>query len=253
MNTENIVRLIEEMVQTPVGRLVADGPHRASVLEKHGIDYCCGGRRALSDACRERGLSTTDVARELLWADAARQMIDTPCSTMDWNHAPLSELCDHIERTHHDYLRAQLPRISGLTQKVADAHGESDIRLVALRLVFERFRAELMEHTEKEEVILLPWIRTLEMDGVSVGGPAIGVDELIAEHDDAGEALRSMRELTDDFNPPDTACNTYRALIAALSELEADMHQHVHKENNILFPRALEERKRHESGNKAAV
>lgn len=253
MKSKNAAALVAKLVETPVGRLVAEGPHRARLLEEHGIDYCCGGRRTLNDACQERGLIANDIARELLWADMARTMA---VPTTDWNRASLSELCDHIERTHHEYLRTALPRITYLMEKVAAAHGETDRRLLSLQHLLARFREDLETHTLKEELVAFPWVRRLEVtdqDGGSVASAAVPFEVLMAEHDDAGEALRQMRALTDDFTPPDTACNTYRALIAALSELEADMHQHVHKENNILFPRALELQKSRDAKERSAA
>lgn len=254
MNTVNIGERIGEMVEIPVGQLVATGPHRAAILEKWGLDYCCGGKRTLAEACRERSLSADDVARELLGADTAREAAgETIAPETDWNSAPLSDLCDHIERAHHDYLRANLPRIATLTMKVAAAHGSTDERLQALHALFLQFQNEMENHTLKEDRIVFPWIRVQEKQSGTLGNIAVPIEVLRAEHDDAGEALRVMRVLTDNYTVPVTACNTYRALIAALVELEADMHQHVHKENNILFPRALENWKQQDLRNKTAT
>jgi regulator of cell morphogenesis and NO signaling len=252
MNGLDRTERISQIAETPVGTLVVEGPHRSRLLEERGIDYCCGGRRTLEQACRERGLRAAEVAAELLREDETRDRMPEPLPGTDWSRAPLTELCAHIERTHHDYLRAALPRIASLTEKVAAAHGSADCRLVSLHTHFAHFRAELEAHTRKEETVLFPWIRSLEAVEPD-GGPTFGaccctvcgdvaepIQVMLAEHDDAGAALRRMRALTDDFTPPPYACNTYRALLAALTELEADMHQHVHKENNILFPRALE-------------
>ncbi len=240
MDGVSIADRITEMGGMSVGRLVAEGPHRAHLLEKWGIDYCCGGRRTLDEVCHERALTTAKIVRELLQVDAIMQEV---VPTTDWNRASLCELCDHIERTHHDYLRKSLPRIDNLMEKVVAAHGSADERLMTLQSLFAQFRDELDMHTQKEEQILFPWVRILEVtakDGTTVADAAVPIETLLAEHDEAGGALRRMRTLTDDFVPPETACNLYRALMKALAELEADMHQHVHKENNILFPRVLD-------------
>lgn len=220
-----------------VGQLVAEQPARSRVFEQFGIDYCCGGRKILSAACAEKNLDTKAILRQLEASDVA-----APVAQIDWTQASLTELCDHIERTHHDYLREALPRLTALTTKVAEAHGAHNGRLLVLRDLFTQFRAELELHMVKEEGILFPLCRAMENETTrptfhcgSVQNP---IRVMIAEHDDAGEALATMRALTDDFIPPTNACNTYRAMLQALEELEGDMHQHVHKENNILFPKA---------------
>ena len=224
-------------VQDTVGQLVAARPTRSAVFERYGIDYCCGGKKPLREACEEHGLDVGGVVRSLLENDA-----ETPEETVDWTTAPLGELADHIVVTHHDYLRAVLPRLSALTEKVAQAHGDRRPELKTVAEVFAAFREELEQHAWKEENVLFPLIKRLEAaDGPvrshcgSVNNP-IRVMEM--EHDAAGEALARMRALTHDYTAPDDACNTYRAMLAGLEELEADMHRHVHKENSILFPRA---------------
>lgn len=220
-----------------VGQLVAEQPARSRVFEKLGIDYCCGGKKPLAEACATRGLETDAVVRDLTACDAA-----APGPEEDWTKAPLTELANHVVRAHHDYLREALPRLTMLTGKVANAHGANDPRLIELRDVFAGFREELEEHMAKEEMILFPLIRKMDSADTrpkfhcgSVQNP---IRVMLAEHDDAGQDLEKMRRLTDGFSAPATACNTYRAMLQALEEIEADMHQHVHLENNIMFPRA---------------
>lgn len=227
-----------ETAETAVGRLVAEQPARSRVFERFGIDYCCGGKKTLAAACEAKGVELEAVAREL---EALDQV--TPAPEVDWTRATMTALADHIERTHHDYLKEALPRLSTLTEKVANAHGAKDSRLFDLRDLFRSFREELETHMWKEEQILFPLIR--KMDGADVmpafhcGSVENPIRVMLAEHDDAGEALASMRRLTDDFTAPDGACGTYRAMLAALVELESDMHQHVHLENNVLFLKAV--------------
>jgi regulator of cell morphogenesis and NO signaling len=227
-----------------VGGIVAERPSRALVFERLGIDYCCGGRKPFAVACAEKGLSPSDVLREVAASDAAEAAQDR-ASEMDWTRAPLGKLCDHIIHQHHAYIRRALPRVSELTRKVADAHGDWDERLLTVRDVFAAFRAEMEGHTIKEEVVLFPLIRRLDdPDAASAESVGPGVSAPIArmttEHDDAGAVLAQMRALTDGYAPPQGACPTYRALLDSLFELEADTHRHVHLENNVLFPRALE-------------
>lgn len=223
-----------------VGELVVERPARSRVFEQFGIDYCCGGKRSLEDACTRKGLDAQGVIDELEHADRVQQDLD---EGPDPSVMSLAELADHIERTHHNFLKTELGRIDQLTTKVAQAHGQRDPRLVELLGVYRAFREELMMHMHKEEQILFPLIRSME--GGERAAPAHcgsiqnPIRQMEAEHDDAGGALEAMRELTEGFTPPEDACNTYRAMLDALSHLERDMHAHVHKENNILFPRAV--------------
>lgn len=226
-------------LETTVGQLVAAIPARARVFEKHRIDYCCGGKLPLAEACARRGVDPETVLAELATVDAG-------CSgdaSVDWTAAPLSELADHIVATHHAYLRAELPRVGAMAARVEKVHGEHAPEVIELHRVFAAFRAELEEHANKEEQVLFPWIRRMEHgDGsspmpFSVANPIRCMEH---EHDNAGAALDKMRALTNGWQPPSDACNTWRVLYASLEAIEADMHVHVHKENSILFPRALE-------------
>jgi regulator of cell morphogenesis and NO signaling len=156
----------------------------------------------------------------------------------------LTQLADHIEATHHAWLRQEFPRLTQMTEKVASVHGHSDQRLASVAAIFAALRAEMESHMFKEERILFPLIRQLEASGSAAhshcGTIANPIRVMEMEHDSAGGAVGEMRTLTDGFTPPAGACNTYRAMLDTLRQLEADLHQHVHKENNVLFPRALE-------------
>ncbi|HLK60406.1 MAG TPA: iron-sulfur cluster repair di-iron protein [Chthonomonadaceae bacterium] len=222
--------------QDTIGRLVAERPGRSRIFERWGLDYCCGGKKTLEDACNEKALNLADLLSDLRKSDASPSEPAT-----DWLAAPLGALADHITTTHHAYLREALPRLTFLTEKVRDAHGGRHPELIELAATFAAFRSELEQHMVKEERVLFPLIKQLEaaetlpaMHSGSVNHPIRAME---TEHDDAGAALATMRRLTLDFTPPPGACNTYRAMLDALAELEADMHRHVHKENNILFPR----------------
>lgn len=216
-----------------VGQLVAEQPARSRVFERWGIDYCCSGKKALSEACAVKSLDADAVLRDLEASDTGAEP-----PAFNWNEEPLPRLCDDIVQTHHAYLWENLPRLSGLTARVAERHGGRDPRLVELSELFESFRTEMEGHMDKEEQVLFPAIRSLEAgaSGAGLQGP---IRAMLAEHDNAGADLEKMRLLTDGFAPSAEACNTHRAMLHGLAELEADMHQHVHKENNILFPRTL--------------
>ena len=222
-----------EMLEQPVGQLVAEKPARSQVFERWGIDYCCGGKKPLAEVCQTKKLDREAIVRDLEASDA----VPTPDET-DWNQQSLTKLCDHIVAAHHDYLREALPRLSVLIGKVAERHGAKDRRLVSLRALFQSFSAEMLAHMGKEEQILFPSIRLLEAGGSAtrVLGP---IEVMLAEHDHAGADLEEMKSLTDGFAPNPEACNTWRAMLQGLSDLNADTHVHVHKENNILFPRAV--------------
>lgn len=223
---------------TPAGDWVAQYPQTARTLEELQIDYCCGGDRSLAEACDEQGLDADAVAARL--ADAASQ--SSAEMQPDWTTDSPTTLCDHIEATHHAFLRQELPRLTQLVEKVADVHGDNHAELHQLRAVFAELRAELEPHMMKEEQVLFPAIRQLEQAASApqfpFGTVANPIRMMEHEHDIAGNALKRIRNLTADFTPLDDACNTCRVMLDGLQKLEADLHQHIHKENNILFPMA---------------
>lgn len=225
--------------QNSVGQWVSAHPRTARVFEDLKIDYCCGGGKSLAQACGDNRLDPAEVFERL------QQALADPfaASDVNWSQAKLTDLCDHIEQTHHAYLRFELPRLTGLIAKVSDAHGKANPKLSQLQQVFAELRAELEPHMFKEEQVLFPAIRQIERGGppppFAFGTVANPIRMMEQEHDHAGDALARIRELTDGFVIPADACNTYRAMLDGLRELEEDMHQHVHKENNILFPRAV--------------
>ncbi len=221
-----------------VGDLVAERPSRSRIFEKYAIDYCCGGSRSLADACRDAGVDAVSLGAELADSDAEATETGT-----DWTRASLDALCEHLVATHHVYLRAELPRIAALAEKVAAAHGERHAELLEVRDLFRAFEEEMYAHLMKEEQVLFPLVRQLELGardgGFHCGSIANPIRVMIFEHDSAGAALARFRALTSGFRAPEDACGSYLALLDALRELEADTHQHIHKENNVLFPRVL--------------
>ncbi len=227
-------------IESTVGQLVAERPARARVFEQVGIDYCCGGKKAFATACQEKGLDARTVATML---DAASE---TPQADRfaDAKAMTLTQLADHIEATHHEYLRRELPRIQTLLTKVVNAHGQRHPEVLEVQETFTAFTEEIASHMMKEERILFPAIRALDGSpngqAFHCGSLANPIRQMESEHDSAGEALARFRQLTRDYSTPGDVCNTYRALMDALADLEQDMHQHVHKENNILFPRTIE-------------
>ncbi|MGE0376543.1 MAG: iron-sulfur cluster repair di-iron protein, partial [Planctomycetaceae bacterium] len=219
---------------TPVGQWVTECPRTARVFENLQIDYCCGGGKSLKEACALRHLDPSDVISLLHQTIADTASVDANNSSQpDWAHASLTELCDHIEQTHHAYLKAELPRLTLLLQQVAGAHGARHAELYSLQDVFSRLRSELEPHLFKEEQILFPAIRQLEQSvGHSrfpFGSIANPIRKMEHEHDQAGQALQEIRDLTGNFTVPEDACNTWRVMCDGLRNLEADLHQHIHK------------------------
>jgi regulator of cell morphogenesis and NO signaling len=227
-----------------VGNIVRERIGAARVFERFGIDYCCGGDVPLEAACRQSGVGVDEVCTALEEEASALPEAGEP----DWATLSLTELADDIVARHHTWLRSELPRLGGLIDRVLDAHGANHPELNELRDVFAALQNELYSHMMKEERVLFPIIRQLEearAQGLgsiqfhcgSVNNPIRVMEH---EHDDAGAALRRMRELTGGFQPPEDACESYRALLAGLQDLETDLHLHIHKENNILFPGAAD-------------
>lgn len=229
-------------IQRTVGQLVTERPARSRVFETLQIDYCCGGKRPLAEACAKRGIDTADVIDLLRQADAAAD--EDSDGVVDPDSLSLTDLADHIEQVHHDYLRTELPRLDAMTERVHRVHGEKEPRLGDVRRAFCALRDELTSHMMKEEQILFPVVRQLEQSDGPVsfhcGTIAAPIRQMESEHEHAGDALATIRTATEDFEPPEWACNTYRAMLDGLHQLERDMHVHIHKENNVLFPKALE-------------
>lgn len=223
-----------------ISELVTEFPGRSRVFEEMGIDYCCGGKKALSAVCSERGIDVNDIIRRL---DATKPEPGI-ADEKDYTTMRLGELADHIVDTHHAYLKRELPRLMQMAQRVAKVHGGSDVRLIEVNDVLAGLVSEMNAHMMKEEMILFPAIKMIEasktMPILPFGSIANPIRAMEFEHDSAGSGLSQMNVLTDGYAPPDWACNTYRALLDGLHVLESDMHQHIHKENNVLFPRVIE-------------
>ena len=218
-------------------------PASIRVFEKFGIEYCCGGRKPLAEACAVKDIDV-DTVLAALEAAACNENV----GVKDWTKESLAHLTKHIVATHHAYCRDELPRLSGLAMKVVKVHGGTNPELSLIRTKLAELAEELTDHLAEEEVVVFPMIVKLEAEKVSSGvEPAescVSVGNplamLIQEHDNAGVLLAEIRSLSRDFNAPEYACSTYHAFFEGLKEFERDLHRHVHLENNILFPRAVE-------------
>ena len=234
-----------------VGEVAVVFPGTIRVFEQHHIDYCCSGDQSIAQACAKQGLTVDAVIGELRRAsqvEDSRYTGETPeANVPNWAETSLTELVYHILGTHHQYLARELPRLRQMLSKVIDVHGdEHPESLTPLGQVFDALEAELASHMMKEERILFPLIQDMEttkekgtpLPEFGCGSVNNPIRVMEHEHDNAGNALLEIRRLTDDYTPPEDACNTYRALFRGFHALEQDLHQHIHLENNILFPRA---------------
>ncbi len=214
-----------------VGSLATEHPQATRVFSRYGIDFCCGGGRSLEEVCGEKGIDVGRIVQEI-----ERELDAAEAPEQRWDTQPSDRLIEHILSTYHRPLDEELPRLESMASKVMEVHRDKDPeRLAAIRQVYLGLKAELESHMMKEEQILFPMI--LNGQGAMAGGP---ISVMEHEHESAGAALRRLRELTDNYSVPAEACNTWRALWQGLEALEQSLHQHIHLENNILFPRALQ-------------
>ena len=207
--------------QTHLSELATDIPSATRIFHRHRLDYCCGGKRPLADACAEQGIDADALLAEIL---ATTLPGEAPLR----NRTP-DEIAAYVVERFHEPLREDLPRLTEMARKVERVHGDKPGCPLGLGDHLDTWSTSLLEHLDKEEQLLFP----------SLGSPGLGiVAALMREHDDHAEALSRNRELTDDMTPPQHACTTWRALYTGLDQLERDLMEHVHIENNVLFPRA---------------
>jgi regulator of cell morphogenesis and NO signaling len=226
-----------------VKELAIEVPGATRVFDKLGIDYCCGGGKTLGDACAAAGLESDEVVRRL---EAASQVKSETAERKKWPEQSLAALIDFIINKHHVFTTQELDRVHVLLAKVRSVHAERHPELLKIEGLFNSLKADLTLHMKKEEMILFPYIIELE-EAVSSGkrppSPMFGtvknpVRMMRMEHDTAGEILRDIRQLSSDFAVPADACISFQTLYEAMAALEQDLHQHIHLENNVLFPRA---------------
>ncbi|HEU0110018.1 MAG TPA: iron-sulfur cluster repair di-iron protein [Flavisolibacter sp.] len=226
-----------------LGQIAAKDLRKAQVFKKYGLDFCCGGKKTVKQACAEKGLDVTKVEQELQQAD---QLPSTrPLPYGDWS---LDFLADYIVNTHHLYVKKNLPDIKAYAEKVTKVHGNHHTELVRIRQLVEDINTELLAHMVKEERILFPYIKELELaknDRKSLNAAHFGtvqnpISMMEMEHENVGQNLETIRELSNNYSLPEDACASYSMLYRMLDEFEEDLHLHIHLENNILFPKALE-------------
>lgn len=238
-----ITRVTKEEKVATMGEMVAEDFRKAEVFRKYGLDFCCGGKITVQKACEKKGIDYKAVERDLEMLNK-----NTGSRNENFNEWELDFLCDFIVNNHHKYVSDSLPMLLEYSAKVARVHGEAHPETIDIAHFFKNVAEELMSHMPKEENVLFPYIKqlvTAKKSGTKVQRPSFGsivnpINTMEAEHLAAGDDLERVHELSDNYQPPASACNTYRVLYAKLAEFEKDLHQHIHLENNILFKKAIE-------------
>ena len=226
----------EKYTNITIGELVTKDFRTASIFKNAGIDFCCGGNKSLSQACKEKGIDKVEILNELM----SLEQIPSDGS-QNFNEWDLGFLCDYIRNTHHKFVLRTLPELIYYTQKIATVHGDHHHELKDIEALFARINDELREHLTKEEEVLFPAIK----EAVSNAGSGLKslilseISRMKGEHDAAGTAMDKINEISNHYRVPEDGCNTYQLTYKLLEKFEDDLHVHVHLENNILYPKAL--------------
>jgi regulator of cell morphogenesis and NO signaling len=219
-----------------IGQIVADDYRAAEIFKKAGIDFCCGGNKTLEAACEEKNADASFILSQIKELE-----LTTPGQHLDFKNWDLGFLSDYIVNTHHKYVLKNLPQLVQYTQKIADVHGENHPELAKVASLFYQINAELLQHLKNEEEVLFPAIKEALKSDSSDARATIKseIERMGGEHEFAGGAMDTINEITNGYLVPADGCNTYHVTFKLLEEFEDDLHTHVHLENNILFPKAL--------------
>lgn len=234
---------MENTREKTISEIVANDYRAAQVFKNHSIDFCCKGNRSVAEACEEKNIDANKLLEEI---EQVKQ--DKPSSTTDFKKWPLDLLADYIEKTHHRYVEEKLPILKQYLQKLCQVHGDRHPELFEITEEFNMSAGELAAHMKKEEFILFPYIRKMakSQEGKTpLSAPNFGtvqnpVQMMMDEHTTEGDRFEKISKLSNKYTPPADGCNTYRVTYALLKEFEEDLHLHIHLENNILFPKAIE-------------
>lgn len=231
------------LTEKTVSEIAVERPQSIRVFEKFGIDYCCGGAKPLEEVCMKLGVTADSV----LDAIAKLELKAGSDDLHDWATSSMETLVNHIINKHHEYVRQEIPRLEKLLEKVEAVHGKNHPQISTVRSLFAELATEMTSHMMKEEEVLFPYVVRMEKS-IEEGKPAPPAffgsvrnptASMMQEHEAAGQLLQDIRKNCDDFNVPADVCTTFRAMYQGLEDFERDLHQHIHLENNILFPRAL--------------
>jgi regulator of cell morphogenesis and NO signaling len=229
--------------QLTIGEFVASDFRVASVFSKHNIDFCCKGNRTLDEVCQAKGLDKNQIENEINTILNSKNE-----NGIDFKSWPLDLLIDYIEKTHHRYIEEKTPMILQFLDKLCKVHGDRHPELFDINILFKIGAGALAQHMKKEELILFPFIKKMLnalKENISIEQSPFGTVEnpiamMMDEHENEGERYRKISELTNNYTPPADACSTYKVTFSMLQEFEQDLHKHIHLENNILFPNAIE-------------
>lgn len=225
-----------------VGELVAADYRTAAVFKQHDIDFCCKGNRTIEEVCNKAKLDKEQLIEEL--NQLAKKSNNSTTDFASWD---IDLLADYIEKKHHRYVEQKIPELKTYLNKIAKVHGQRHPELIEIEQLFTASAHELLQHMQKEESILFPYIRTMasreQHERPHFGTVQNPIKMMMHEHDNEGERFRKIAALSNDYTPPADACTTYNVAFAMLKEFEEDLHLHIHLENNILFPRAIKAEK----------
>ncbi len=226
-------------VTQAVGKIVAEFPQAAEIFKKYKIDFCCGGDKQLAVAAKELNLDEKSVLEELNQVYTLMAKQDNWSEEVDWRQQSLSQLVNHIINKHHLYLQQEMPLISEFITKILRVHGANHSELSKIHNLFHVLKLELDQHLIKEEEILFPLIKEYEKNPSSqlLANVQKQIDTIENEHEQAGDIIKELRQITNDYTLPADACTSYRLAYQKLEEMESDLFQHIHLENNILHPR----------------
>jgi regulator of cell morphogenesis and NO signaling len=224
-----------------IGDIVTANYKYAQVFKNVGIDFCCNGNRTIEQACEKKGIEATDILQQLQKLDVVNNSIT------DYNSWPLDLLADYVVKKHHRYVEQKTLEIKPYLNKIVKVHGAQHPELAEVEALFNASAGELAQHMKKEELVLFPYVAKLVQaqqnhtkTTAHFGTVQNPIQMMMAEHDTEGERFRKIAELTNNYTPPADACNTYIVTFGLLKEFEDDLHMHIHLENNILFPKAIE-------------
>jgi len=233
---------MESIKNKTIGEIVAKDYRTASIFEKHSIDFCCNGDRNLLEACESKNIDPNKLIDEI---EHVQQKTEN--ALPDFQSWPLDLLADYIEKKHHRYVEEKMPVLKEYLEKISQVHGDKHSELYEIVKLFNASTGELAAHMKKEEFILFPYIRKMikaQQGGVKTGKPYFDtvenpIQSMVQEHDNEGVRFREISKLSNEYTPPEDACQTYKVSYATLKEFEDDLHLHIHLENNILFPKAI--------------
>ncbi len=220
-----------------LSQIVSENYQAARVFEKYGLDFCCKGKRPLAVACMEKEIGLESLIDEL------NSVISRDEAGTDFNTMSLTELTQHIEQVHHSYVKRNMPQIFSYVLRVASKHGDRFPYMKEVYVLFADLQEELEQHMTNEEKVLFPALQKFEKEGKVQQSLEVlqdAIEILEDDHTAAGSIMQQIRSITNNYTPPPQACTTHHLTIAALKGFEEDLHQHVHLENNILFPKAME-------------